>query len=462
MFLALRLLRLLSPLRLALAAVLLLTACEGPGPRPNVVLVTIDTLRPDHLGAQGHPRAPSPAIDRLFAEGTAFRTSIVPRGQTWPTLASIQTSLYPVDHGIRKNGQPLADGVVGLAEVLRDEGWTCGAFLSNSAQVGWRGFEIVEDRRDQDRTLVTRAKAWMAARADRPFFLWIHLFSPHRPYAPPAPLDRLYDPGYEGFFDGSIDQLKRIAVERIDLEPEDLEHARALYDGEIRGLDRLVGELLGALRDHGLDGRTLVAFTADHGEELYERNHYFSHSASVYDTVLRAPLAFRWPGRIESDRWIDGVAEAIDVAPTILDLVGVEIPVGFEGRSLATSLAGPRLPLDPGHLAFSELEDRVVTVRSATHRYVHNPDGFQFPLKWQNRERRVPIGRGEIYDLREDPGERSDRSGEDVAVAVAAELKAAAIRWQIDHGWDEAGRRNRETEIPAAVLEQLEAIGYAK
>ena len=441
-----------------LGASLGLAGCGRREPRPNVVLVTIDTLRTDHLGVYGSPRAPAPTLDGLVASSTAFRTALVPRGQTWPTLASIQTSQYPVRHGIRKNGQPLADDVLGLAEVLSARGWTCGAFLSNSGAVGWKGFEVVEDHRDQDPMLIARAKGWLRARSDRPFFLWIHLFGPHRPYAPPPPYDSLYDPGYGGPIDGSIAQLRRIAIERRPLAAADLAHAIALYDGEIRALDRGVADLLVTLEELGLARRTLVVLTADHGEELYGRNFYFSHSASIYDSVLRVPLAFRWPGRIAPGRWLDGLVEAIDVAPTILDLGGVAPPDRFEGMSLARALEGSAA-MPTGRLAFSELEDRVISVRSETHRYVYNPTDFHFPLSFDGREGSVPIAAEELYDLRADPGERVDRSAVDRE--TVDRLRTAAERWAVEHDWEEASRRLREFEIPADVREQLEAIGYA-
>ena len=433
--------------------------CGAPEAPPNILLITIDTLRPDHLGAQGHPRGTSPAIDRLLAGGTSFRTAIVPRGQTWPTLASIQTSLYPVTHGIRKNGQPLREGIAGLAQLLGARGWTCGAFLSNTGTVGWKGFDTLHDLRDRDRELVTGAGNWIRQQSDGPFFLWIHLFGPHRPYSPPAPLGSLFDSEYTGPMDASIDQLRRIAVDRVELPLVDVEHALALYDAEIRALDGLVDELLGGLREAGLEERTLVVFTSDHGEELYERNFYFSHSASVYDTVLRVPLGFSWPGRIPAGAWEDGLVEAIDIAPTILDLVGVAIPDAFEGRSLRPALLGHEA-LDANHLAFSELEDQVVAVRSATHRFVHNPDDFDFPLTFEGKRTLVPIGREELYDLRVDPSERHDRSAADPAVASA--LRDAAIRWREEHAWDDASRRHRENTVPADVRERLEAIGYAR
>jgi arylsulfatase A-like enzyme len=439
------------------AALLALASCGAESDRPNVLLITVDTLRPDHLGGHGHPRGPSPVIDALFAQGTAFSGHTVPRGQTWPTLASIQTSRYPVSHGVRKNGQTLPEGVLGLAEILRREGYECGAFLGNSGGVGWKGFTPVLEQRDRDRALVSRARGWIRGNLAGPYFLWIHLFSPHRPFQPPPPFDELYDPDYAGPIDGSIEQMKRIAAERTDLPPSDLEHMLARYDGEIRYLDGILADLLRVTEETDTEDRTLVVFTADHGEELYARNHYFSHSASVYDTVLRAPLLLVWPGKIDAGRWIPGIVESIDIAPTILDLLGIARPDAFEGRSLSPQIAGG-LPPDRSRMAFSELEDKVVSLRTEDWRYIHNPSGFGFPLSPDGAV--YPIGREELYDHRDDPRERRDVAGD--REEVVARLREVVARWQSEHRWEERSRLHAEREVPEHIREALEAIGYVQ
>ena len=441
---------------LALSA-LLACACARPPDPPNILLITVDTLRPDHLGAWGRAVPTSPSLDALARQGAAWPSVQAPRGQTWPTLASILSSCYPVEHGVRKNGQAPPPDLVTLTGALRERGYACGAFLSNAGQAGWPDFEVVEDLRDHDAALLARAKGWLRARADRKFFLWIHLFAPHRPFAPSSLLAERFDPGYRGPIDGSIEQMRAITASGVDPAPEDLAHMIALYDAEIRGLDGHVDDLLSTLDDLGLADRTLVAFTADHGEELYERNRYFSHSASIYDTVLRLPLVLRWPGHVPAGRLVPGIAEAIDIAPTVLDVAGIPVPPAMRGRSLRGVMEG-RVPPDRAHAAFAELEDRIVSARTERWRYIHNPGNHAFPMEGGETGMVFPIGTRELYDLSLDPGERHNRAAD--SPEVVAELEALVLDWMAAHDWEEASRRHAEHEIPDDVRESLEAIGY--
>ena len=439
-----------------LGALIALSGCDAPAP-PNVLLITVDTLRADRLGAFGNPDAPSPAIDALLRTSASFRTALVPRGQTWPTLASVLSSRYPVTHGVRRNGQRPDPDLPTLGTHLSAAGWDCAAVLGNSAKAEWPGFETTWDLRDRDEEVQRQAIRWLRRERSGPFLLWVHYFGPHRPYDPPASLRERYDPFYDGTFDGSIERMREITANRIDLAPEDLRQMLARYDGEVTSVDRLVGRLLGALREIGEEERTIVVFTSDHGEELYERNHYFSHSASIYDTVLRVPLAFRWPGAIEPAWKAGGIAEVVDVTPTVTGLLGLEALPGSEGKDLGPVLRGE--PLDPERRSFAELEDRVVSLRSMRHRYVHNPTGFGFPLR-DVEGAVIPIAPRELYDHRDDAGERVNLAEEEPG--VVRELEAAVAEWQRAHDWDAAGERHRRREVPEDLKRSLEALGYVR
>jgi len=433
-----------------------LSSCGGAG-RVNVLLVTVDTLRADHVGAWGYPRGTTPALDAFAASGTVFPSVITPRSQTWPTLASILTSRYPVTHGVRKNGQPLAEGMTTLGEVLRDRGYECAAFLSNSGQAGWPGFATTEDARDQDRHLVSSAKGWLRANSGRPFFLWIHLFSPHRPFQPPEPYTERFDPGYSGPIDGSIEQMQEITAGRQSIDARGLEQMIARYDGEIRSFDRLFRELLDTLDELDLAGRTVVAVTGDHGEELYERHRYFSHSASIYDTVLHVPLALRLPGVVPAGGVVPGIVESIDVAPTLLALAGVPVPGTWEGRRL-DGAARERLPLGADHAAMSELEDRIVSLRTADYRYIDNPDSFAFPMEGGELGLAFPFAVEELYLHADDPGERRNRAAD--RPDLVRSLRERTEEWMEGHDWEASRRRHENTPVPERVRESLEAIGY--
>jgi arylsulfatase A-like enzyme len=443
----------------ALTVVLVLGRRSPPAPR-GVLLITVDTLRPDHLGCYGYPRATSPAIDALAAGGVTYTAALAPRGQTWPTLASILTGLYPVTHGVRKNGQMPDPSLETLPEILGRRGFTCAAFLANSGQARWAGFAPYVDMRDQDARLSSQARGWLRAVAGKRFFLWIHYFSPHRPYQPPPPFDTRFDRDYVGVIDGSIEQMERITAKRIDLPERDLAHMLALYDGEILYMDRLVGGLLAAVRELGLDESVLVVLTADHGEDLYERNYYFSHSASVYDSSLRIPLIFRWSGRLAPGSERPGIVEATDIAPTILELVGCPLPPTIAGVSLTGQLLGEE-PAASDRCAFGELEDRVVTLRDRDHRYVYNPTDFDFPVggdKWP--EAVYPLEARELYLLGVDPQERHNVAAE--LPAVADELERRVRDWQAEHLWEEASRRHARRAIPEELRRSLEALGYVQ
>jgi arylsulfatase A-like enzyme len=439
------------------AALAALSSCGARRSPPNILLVTVDTLRADHVGAWGYPRDTTPAFDAFVASGTSFRDAITPRGQTWPTLASILTSRYPVTHGIRKNGEPLADGMLTLGEVLGSHGYERAAFLSNSGQAGWPGFDSVEDARDQDRHLVSAAKGWLRANAGKRFFVWIHLFAPHRPFQPPAPYDTLYDPGYHGPIDGSIAQMDAITAGREGIDAAGLRAMIARYDGEVRTFDALFGELTGTLDELGLTGNTLVAVTGDHGEELFERHRYFSHSASIYDTVLHVPLAFRLPGVVPAGREVPGIVESIDLAPTLLALAGLPVPRTWEGRPLAPVILG-RATLDPDHAAYSELEDRIVSLRTLQDRYIYNPDDFAFPMEGGELGLAFPFEVEELYEHADDPGERHDRAADRPDLTRA--LRERTQRWMERHDWEGARQRHAGTRIPDEVRKSLEAIGY--
>lgn len=445
--------------RARLAAVLAVALGAACAPQraapsaPNVVLITVDTLRADHLGAFGDPRGASPGIDRLLRGAADFEQAFVPRGQTWPSLATLMTSLPPVAHGVRKNGQAVSGGCTTLADVLRARGYRTAAFLSNAGKAAWSGFDEVTDLRDLDLPVVSRAKGWLRGAAPGPFLLWVHLFSPHAPYAAPAPLTTRFDPAYEGTADGSLAGIR--AIERGGVPPAtaDARHLVARYDAEIAWVDARVDDILRALDEVDLTERTLVVFAADHGEELGARQAYFSHSASIYDTVLRVPLAFRLPGRIPPGTIPRAPAEIMDAAPTILSLLGIEAPTGWEGRDLGPVVAGASA--DTAHVVFAELEDRVVAVRTARWRYLHNPGGFDFPLEGGGTFR---LERGALFDHASDPAELRDVSAG--YPEVAGMLRQRIEAWMAAHGWDEASRRHAGRAVPEAVRRELEALGY--
>ena len=172
----------------------------------NLVLISVDALRADHLSCYGYPRKTSPTIDALAGEGALFTNTMAQRGLTFPSLASIMTSLYPVKHGVRDNGMRLNGPKISLAQILKKKGYACAAFSGNPSvsKAKWEGFDCIKG--GGDREVTTQAIEWLKSYHDKKLFLWIFYFAPHKPYDPPAPYKNLFDPSYKGNIDGSDEQ----------------------------------------------------------------------------------------------------------------------------------------------------------------------------------------------------------------------------------------------------------------
>ena len=332
---------------LAFLSLVAMLGCSPQATRDwNVLLITVDTLRADHLSCYGYERATSPTIDELAQGGALFEQAIAQRSQTWPSLTSIRTSLYPHEHGVRRNGQPLEGPARTLARVMQEHGYRTAASLTNMRRAKHPGFEEVFFFKGDARDLQATRSAidWLTTAGDTKFFFWLHYIAPHKPYRPPAPFDQKFGEPYSGDVDGERETLDRITLDKVELSDEDLAHVVALYDGEIAFVDDQIRQVLDVLEASGLDDNTLIVFSSDHGEELFQRNHYFYHSNSIYDSVLHIPWIVRLPDQSDgaAGRRVSRVVESIDFAPTVLDLLALPIPDSFRGESHAGLITGSR------------------------------------------------------------------------------------------------------------------------
>src|SRR5439155_5659147 len=268
-----------------LAAALLLAAGTAP---PHLLVVTIDTLRADHVGAYGYSAAATPAMDRLAREGVLVEVAVAQVPQTRPSHVSIFTGRYPFEHGIRDNfSPPLPAKIPTLATLLSRAGYDTAAFIgaypvarSSGLDQGFAVFDdpfgagestTTREARSERRAgeVVDHALAWLAKPRRAPFFVWAHLYDPHAPYEPPAPFRQRF--------------------------------ARRPYDGEVAYADAQVRRLLAWLDQSGRAADTLVVVTSDHGEGLGDHGES-EHMLLVYDSTLRVPLILRWPGRLPAAR----------------------------------------------------------------------------------------------------------------------------------------------------------------
>jgi arylsulfatase A-like enzyme len=461
----------LLPLALSLA----LINCQGKPPEAqperqrlagaakgwNVVLLTVDTLRADRLGAYGYTARPtSPRLDAEIAAGVRFEQAMAPRAATWPSLASLLTGLYPRSHGVTENGYSFPNDLATLPKLLKQAGYRTGAFLSNMCKANHQGWDNLACTGGEDGKTIQRALDWAKEEAQgdqsagRPYFLWVHLFGAHGPYYNGGDrAARELDPGYQGPVGPKRWQLDRIMTEKVALNERDIRHLDALYDGAVMGTDGLSAALLDGLRAAGKMDKTLLVFTADHGEELYDHNGYLYHACSVYQTTLHVPLAIQAPGLISAGARVPQTVELIDVAPTLLEMLGLPALPMQHGRSLVPYLERPGEG-GAGKPAFSEYGvTNVGTVVQGDWKLIQNPDGFVPVCIPGAAPGHYPIGKVELYNLAADPLETTN-------LAEREPGRVAELSQVLRQRFSNLPRRTNGQDVPEELRKELEALGY--
>jgi len=402
------------------AGLLLPLACHRTAPPPSVVLVLIDTLRPDYLGCYGFQGPVSPAVDRLASESVVFDRCVAPAPWTKPSVASLFTSLYPVNHGVvnheglwkRPDSGEVEKGVLGpsavtLAEVLRDRGYRTGAFMANPWITPEYGFDQGFDRFDHRGfyppapQVLARAEAWLdSIPGDRPFFAYIHLMDVHGPYRAP--------PVHDAALSGSPTVQSDVQLTREEWEaiPEYLRKEawtrgpggrfvhtwRTRYAAGVRGVDDVLAGFLDRLRETGVLDRALLVLTADHGEELDEHGGW-NHGATLYEEQLRVPLLIRPRGGAHPARHYPGLVSLLDVMPTLVSRAGGGVPPAAAGENLVSVLDGGTVE-----------EGRVLLAMATT----TGPEWIALRAGDYKLIRNQATGETRVFDLAADPGERAN------------------------------------------------------
>jgi len=479
------------PGRWLLASLALLAAC-GPGdgsapqavPRPrNVVLISIDSLRADHLGCYGYPRDTSPHLDALADRGLVFDTCVAESSWTLPTHASLLTGVSSGAHGLDHDGLSLPADLPTLAERLsaagmRTRGLWSGPYLHPVFGFG-RGFADqdyegllpltrydsdtfestgkaplnphTEENREAHRAstaeaVIDEALEFVDAAGDEPFFLFVHLFDVHYDFVAPASSWKPFAPDYDGPMDG-LDFSTDDAI-HADMDPADLAHLLALYDGEIAYTDEQLGRLLTRLQRDDREDDTLIIVSSDHGDEFFEHGEK-GHRLNLFEEVLDVPLIMAGAGVSGSGRRVSGVTEHTDVMPTILELLGLEASEFGTGRSLARALAGGELHDE--RLAVSRL--RLSARRRMT--AVRGPD-WKVVIEERDREGTEQVS---CFDLATDPGEQLPLE-DDALLARAREAitqrdgREAFLRARLGVG--------APTALPEGLDSDLRALGYTR
>jgi len=425
----------------------------GRAARPNVVLVSVDTLRARSLGSYGYARDTSPFLDEIAAAGSVFEQAWTASVTTSPAHMSLFTGLYPARHGIRRGLDVKRPGVPTLASQLRAAGYFTAAFTENGYLVRRRGFgegfhQYTENQGEtqkapgEARLTFGQARAWVEAHRELPFFLFVHTYEVHSPYDPEEPHASLFE-GDDA--PGPADAAIRAARDR--------------YDREIRAVDDELRAFFETLERAGAARDTLVVLTSDHGEEFAEHGGY-QHGGAVFEESLRVPLVFWGPGRIPAARRIAEPVSLTDVAPTLLALLDLPVPATLDGHSLAETLRGGGAPA-PRPL-FAEAQARERWTGPLT-REAWNPPLFavrvgaeKFVLHRPEHGEAEPMRR---FDLAADPQEASPQP---VAAERAAQIEALLDRHLGAAAPGSAAAQEPGADVTPDLRERLRALGYAE
>jgi arylsulfatase A-like enzyme len=449
----------------------------GSAGRPNVLLVVIETTRADHVSCYGYERQTTPNIDKWMAEqGALFEDPIVQAPFSGPSKASIATGRYPHSHGVRDHPQLLPYDEVTLAEVFKAQGYVTagiGAGAWQDPQYGYHqgcdSFNSITTSYDRRRfwpfvhtfrlslnkiapwyttpdermkvvgadRAVDMARDWMQSKHDDgvPFFMHLEFNEPHAIYEPPQPFDTQFGPTdkAKAFMKELKDGVIGTGVSRYDYEslgkdPDVLEQTVALYDGEIAYVDHELGRLFDAMSSGGYLESTVIAVTADHGENFGEHDTYFCHTF-LYNTSVRVPLLMRYPREVTPGTRVEGPVELIDIFPTLLDLAGVPTDgLPLDGISLADSMTAGRGKT----FAFTESRFYHPSFTRYTHYRLSVPgaEGKWTSVRYGDLKLiRIPTLAGdewELYDLAKDPGEKRNLYGDH---PLQDFLQGALERW---------------------------------
>lgn len=437
---------------------------------PNVLILVIDALRPDHLGSYGYARPTSPNLDALAKRGVLFTDAVSPSSYTRAAVPSIFTSVHPAAHGVFSQGRQvevLSDEYTTLAEVLKARGYRTAAFMPNpSLHHSFnfvQGFDLYDDDfrggkgpayevNETARKINGRFLRWLRGDGSdpaKPFFAYLHYRDVHAPYVPPPPYDRMFPKTGEGR------QLTRAEIQAQPLDirtPQrfrDLDSYISRYDGEIRYTDERIAELLATLKKEGLLDNTVLFVTADHGETFLEHGAW-THGTDVYEELLRVPLLLVLPEEKHAGQRVEVPVQTTDLYPTVLALLGAEIPAGLQGRSLFEAIEGGA---DPHRPVFSEARvprnkrpsgwGQIVAVRA---------DGWKLIY---NRTKR----RAALYHLAEDPSETHDLI--DREPGKARELVRLLRKFDQENTKRSHWRKGQEG-LPEDVVEGLRSLGYVQ
>ncbi len=425
---------------------------------PDIILISADTLRADHLGCYGYPRETTPAIARLAARSCRLEQAISQAPYTVSSHMSMLTSLYPSFHKVNKiDTDRLDSSVLTLAEALYNSGYRTWAMTGGgqvSSNYGFaEGFESYMEftsAEDDVRKKVAGTIEFLENNQEGPAFIFFHTYKPHPPFRPLPPYDTMFDPGYTGTLDGSFSTITAINDGELKASRADLDHLISLYDGDIREMDDQLDELFTCLqkREDETGKGAIIIFTFDHGEEFGEHGKYGVHSHTLFHELVSVPLIIHSPHMLPAEGAITDLVQSIDIYPTVLELASVKPPNAIQGRSLL-SLIRKGKPSSKFGPAFSERipEDSpwIRSLRTLNYCYMFREDKNNGTVSQL------------YFNLRRDPKEQDSLELSDGRIRILFNQ----IRFLIDEG-KKPGKEWGKQELDAETLEILRSLGYIK
>lgn len=438
----------------------------------NIILISIDTLRADHLGCYGYKRDTSPNIDSLASESALFLNTYATSPWTLPSHVSLLTSLYGVHHQVYHDDEKMDSSLITLADILRQNHFFCSAFTGGgflSSVYGFsKGFDTYMEgagrifHQDSSERVYKAVSRWLDRNKDKKFFLFIHTYQPHDPYSCPDPYKTMFlDEEAKWKHLNLLNHLGGKKAIFRNLPEQERQNAIGLYDGEIRYTDeKLIGPLVEKLKEMSLYDQTMIIFTSDHGEEFYDHGGW-GHGHSLYDESLKVPLIIKFPESKFAGEKFENIISHVDIMPTILDEMELYDPkIRFDGRSLMPILKGKEKDdrfffADIGsHVLDSHIPQKT-TMNSGKSKLIFNKrfnkedlDFFLYPPP--------TLDSIEIYDLSQDPRETLNVTSKRVKLANQ-------IIQKINDIYSKAKKRKTgKAEIDEELKDQLRALGYIK
>lgn len=419
---------------------------------PNIVLISIDTLRRDHLSTYGYEKETSPFLDSLANESAVFNNAIAQAPYTVTSHITMMTSLWPSVHQILTHDHQdrLSTKWLTLPQILKARGYQTAGFTGGgqvSAVYGFdRGMDVYDFEGGRSEVIFPKAKEWIAKTQGNPFFLFLHTYDVHMPYEPPPPFDNIFDPEYNG----SINRWTEGCVEINDSEL--FNRILDLYDGEIRYVDAQIQRVVQFLREKGLYENTMLIITSDHGEEFMEHGSMACHAHTLYNELLLIPLIIKFPNGQWAGRIIPDPVALNDLMPTVLDYIDIPFSPDSQGETLLDYMED-NVKRDVQRPIFSEQivirdDPRVeVSIQTLSEKYYQRLDlpGEYFLLVNDS---------GEQHNLLESQKKKASVLEKSIREYMSANKKLAKLGSET--------KRNRSQEMDEKTVEKLKALGYIK